>query len=297
MASHSQTISLLILSILIAFTLFGSSHAQSGGIAVYWGQNGGEGSLADTCATGNYRFVNIGFLTTFGNGQTPVLNLAGHCNPASGTCTSLSNDIRACQARGIRVLLSLGGATGSYSLSSADDARQVANYLWNAFLGGNSGTRPLGDAILDGIDFDIESGSGQFWDELARALSAFSSQRRVYLSAAPQCPIPDAHLDAAIQTGLFDYIWVQFYNNQQCDYRGSVDNLLARWNQWASVPGRQVFLGLPAAPAAAGGGYMPPDVLISQVLPVIRSSPKYGGVMLWDRFNDRSYSSAIVGSV
>ncbi|KAK6117680.1 hypothetical protein DH2020_048577 [Rehmannia glutinosa] len=240
--------------------------------------------------------VNIGFLTTFGNGQTPVLNLAGHCNPASGTCTSLS-DIRACQARGIRVLLSLGGATGSYSLSSADDARQVANYLWNAFLGGNSGTRPLGDAILDGIDFDIESGSGQFWDELARALSAFSSQRRVYLSAAPQCPIPDAHLDAAIQTGLFDYIWVQFYNNQQCDYRGSVDNLLARWNQWASVPGRQVFLGLPAR--LGGGGWRIHAARCADFSGLAGDQvfPKYGGVMLWDRFNDRSYSSAIVGSV
>ncbi|KAL3650531.1 hypothetical protein CASFOL_006934 [Castilleja foliolosa] len=293
MASHSQT----ALIILIALTLFTSSRAQSGGIATYWGQNGGEGTLADACATGNYRYVNIGFLTTFGNGQTPVLNLAGHCNPDAGTCTGISNDIRACQARGIRVLLSLGGATGSYSLSSADDARQVANYLWNTYLGGTSDSRPLGDAALDGIDFDIEQGSGQFYDELARALSAFSSQRRVYLSAAPQCPIPDAFLDGAIQTGLFDYIWVQFYNNEQCDYRGGVNSVLARWNQWASVPGQQVFLGLPAAPAAAGGGYMPPDVLISQVLPTIRSSPKYGGVMLWNRFYDQSYSSAIVGSV
>ncbi|KAL6581469.1 hypothetical protein OROMI_007392 [Orobanche minor] len=297
MATHSQT-SLVLLSILIvAFTSFTPSQAQAG-IAVYWGQNGGEGTLSETCATGNYRFVNIGFLTTFGNGQTPVLNLAGHCDPPSGTCTTLSNDIRACQARGVRVLLSLGGGRGSYSLSSADDARQVANYLWNAYLGGNSGTRPLGDAVLDGIDFDIEQGSGQFWDELARNLSGFSQQRRVYLSAAPQCPIPDANLDAAIQTGLFDYIWVQFYNNRQCDYRGSAANLLARWNQWASVPGGRVFLGLAAAPEAApSGGYISPDDLISQVLPTIKSSPKYGGVMLWNKFYDQGYSSAILGSV
>nr|AFK26309.1 chitinase 3 [Aegiceras corniculatum] len=294
MAAHSQT-SHLILSILIALALFRSS--QAAGIATYWGQNGNEGSLADACKTGNYQFINIGFLTTFGNGQSPVLNLAGHCNPAAGTCTGISNDIRACQGQGIKVLLSLGGATGSYSLSSADDAKQVANYLWNNYLGGSSGSRPLGDAVLDGIDFDIEAGSGQHWDELAKALSGFSSQRKVYLSAAPQCPIPDAHLDAAIRTGLFDYIWVQFYNNQQCDFRAGVDALVARWNQWAAVPGGQVFLGLPAAEAAAGGGYMPPDVLTSQVLPRIKSSQKYGGVMLWNRFYDQSYSSAIKGSV
>jgi chitinase len=297
MATHSQTLSPLLLSILIAFTLFTSSQAQAG-IAVYWGQNGGEGTLAATCATGNYRFVNIGFLTTFGNGRTPVLNLAGHCNPQSGTCTGLSNDIRACQARGIRVLLSLGGASGTYSLSSAADARRVANYLWNAYLGGRTGTRPLGNAVLDGIDFDIESGSGQYWDVLARALSGFSGQRRVYLSAAPQCPIPDTHLGPAIRTGLFDYIWVQFYNNAQCDYRGSTGNLLARWRQWASVPGGRVFLGLPAAAAAApNGGFIPSNVLISQVLPRIKRSRKYGGVMIWNKFFDKGYSSAIVRSI
>lgn len=47
---------------------------------------------------------------------------------------------------------------GSYSLSSPDDATEVANYLWNNFLGGQSSNRPLGSAVLDGIDFDIESG-------------------------------------------------------------------------------------------------------------------------------------------
>ncbi|KAL0382409.1 UNVERIFIED_CONTAM: Acidic endochitinase SE2 [Sesamum calycinum] len=258
MAAHSQTSHLLLLSILIAFTLFSSS--QAAGIATYWGQNGAEGSLADACNTGNYQYVIIAFLTTFGSGQTPVLNLAGHCDPPSGTCTGISDDIRTCQSRGIKVLLSLGGATGSYSLSSPDDASQVADYLWNTYLGGSSSSRPLGDAVLDGIDFDIESGTGQFWDDLARSLSAYSSQRK-------------------------------------CDYRGSPDNLLARWNQWASVPGGQVFLGLPASEAAAGGGYMPPDVLISQVLPVIKTSPKYGGVMLWNRFFDQSYSSAILSSI
>lgn len=266
--------SLLLLSILTS--------SEAAGIATYWGQNGNEGSLSDACNSGNYQYINIAFLTTFGNGQTPVLNLAGHSISAA-----ISDDIRACQSRGIKVLLSIGGATGNYSLSSAADAVDVANYLWNSFLGGSSASRPLGDAVLDGIDFDIETGAGQPWDELARALSAFSTQRKVYLSAAPQCPIPDANLDSAIQTGLFDYIFVQFYNNQQCDYSGGINGLLARWNQWAAVPGGQIFLGLPAAEAAAGSGYMPPDVLTSQVLPVINGSAKYGGVMLWNRFFDQ----------
>lgn len=294
MAGHSQA-SILLLSLLI-ITLCKSS--QGAGIAVYWGQNGGEGSLADTCATGNYQFVNIAFLITFGNGQTPVLNLAGHCDPAANTCTRFSTEISACQSQGIKVLLSLGGASGGYTLSSADDARQVAEYLWNNFLGGQSSTRPLGDAILDGIDFDIEAGSGQYWDELARALSGYSQQRKVYLSAAPQCIIPDAHLDTAIKTGLFDYVWVQFYNNPPCQYVDNADNLLSSWNQWITVQAGQVFMGLPAASEAApSGGFIPADVLTSHVLPSIKTSAKYGGIMLWNKFYDNGYSSAIKGSL
>ncbi|KAF8412166.1 hypothetical protein HHK36_000124 [Tetracentron sinense] len=284
----------LLLSFLIV-ALVKQSHGA--GIAVYWGQDSGEGTLADACATGNYAYVNIAFLTTFGNGQTPVLNLAGHCDPSSNTCTSLSNDIRACQSQGIKVLLSIGGATGSYSLSSTDDATQVANYLWNNYLGGQSNSRPLGDAILDGIDFDIESGSGQYWDELARALAGFT-QQKVYLAAAPQCPFPDAHLSGAISTGLFDYVWVQFYNNLPCQYSSNADNLISAWNQWTTVQASQLFLGLPAAAEAApSGGFIPADVLASEVLPTIKGSSKYGGVMLWSKKFDNGYSSAIKSSV
>ncbi|MBA0692913.1 hypothetical protein Goari_010435, partial [Gossypium aridum] len=143
---------------------------DAGDIAIYWGQNSDEGTLAETCATGNYDFVNLAFLPTFGNGQTPMINLAGHCDPYSNGCTNLSSDIKSCQAQGIKVILSLGGGAGSYFLASSNDARQVAAYLWNNFLGGQSASRPFGDAILDGIDFDIEGGTNQHWDDLAKYL-------------------------------------------------------------------------------------------------------------------------------
>ncbi|KAB2599514.1 acidic endochitinase-like [Pyrus ussuriensis x Pyrus communis] len=217
------------------------------------------GALTATCNTGRYRIVNIAFLSQLGNGQTPQINLAGHCDPASNGCQKVSTGIRNCQNQGIKVLLSIGGSLGN-------DARGVADYIWNNFLGGQSNSRPLGDAVLDGVDFDIERG------------------RKVSLSAAPQCPFPDQKLNGALTTGLFDYVWVQFYNNPNS------------WNKWtSSIQADRFFVGLPAA----GTGYVPSNDLINQVLPFVKKSAKYGGVMLYDKFNDdkSGYGSKIQGSV
>ncbi|CAO1944331.1 unnamed protein product [Urochloa humidicola] len=277
--------------------------ARAGDIAIYWGQNGNEGTLAQTCATGNYKFVNVAFLPTFGKGQAPVLNLAGHCNPATNGCTGVGADIKSCQSKGIKVFLSIGGGAGSYGLSSPADARNVSKYLWDNYLGGDSKSRPLGDAVLDGIDFDIESGGSLYWDDLARALKSYSRRgpKPVYLAAAPQCPFPDASLGTALSTGLFDYVWVQFYNNPPCQYSASagVGGLARAWAQWTSIRAGQVFLGLPAAPQAAGSGFVPTSDLVAQVLPVVKNATKYGGIMLWSRFYDglTGYSDAVKSQV
>ncbi|XP_048138155.1 hevamine-A-like [Rhodamnia argentea] len=289
-----------LLLLLFSSSLIRASHG--GGIAIYWGQNGNEGTLASTCATNRYAYVNLAFLYKFGSGQTPQINLAGHCDPTSGGCTSISNGIRGCQNQGIKVMLSLGGGVGSYSLASQADARNVADYLWNNFLGGTSSSRPLGDAVLDGIDFDIELGSTKYWDDLARYLSDYSKRgKKVYLTAAPQCPYPDSHLGTALKTGLFNYVWVQFYNNPPCQYSsGDISKITRSWSTWvASINSEKMFLGLPASPAAAGSGYVPPDVLTSKILPVIKKSAKYGGVMLWSKYYDdkNGYSDSIKSSV
>ncbi|XP_078151330.1 hevamine-A-like [Carex rostrata] len=299
MASQTRSRSILsLLTISILLSLLTAS-AQAGSIAVYWGQNGNEGTLADTCATGNYGYVILAFLTTFGNGQTPVLNLAGHCDPSAGTCTGLTSDIQSCQSMGIKVILSLGGASGSYQLTSTSDAQNVADYLWNNYLAGSSSSRPLGSAVLDGIDFDIESGSSDYYGDLANSLKQYSSQ--VYLTAAPQCPYPDTYLGPALQTGIFDYVWVQFYNNAPCQYSsGDITNLVNSWNTWtSSFQVTNVFLGIPASTDAAGSGYIPPNDLTSQVLPAIQGSSNYGGIMLWNRYYDleNNYSAQVKGSV
>jgi chitinase len=121
----------------------------------------------------------------------------------------------------------------------------VAAYLCDNFLGGTGAagaTRPLGGAVLDGIDFDIEAPS-QYYDDLDRNLTPLykgDTRGKTYmLTAAPQCPFPDASLG----TGLFDHVWVQFYNNPPCQY--APGDAAALWRQWtADLSSAAVFLGL-----------------------------------------------------
>nr|WCF55762.1 chitinase [Gastrodia elata] len=293
-----------ILVAALSALMFAASHA--GEIAIYWGQDGNEGTLQEACETGNYGIVIISFLSTFGRGQDPKLNLAGHCDTTYGTCTSLSEGIRHCQSKSIKVFLSLGGDSSTYSLDSRKDADDLAAHIWDSYLGGRSDSRPLGEVVLDGVDFDMEQGSHDFYGYLATKLQEYSThQRRVYLSAAPQCPYPDASLGGAIEIVGFDYVWIQFYNNPPCQFlEGQQDparNLVESWmNKWApNCKDAKLFLGLPASRGAAGSGFIPASDLISNVLPKIRETKSYGGVMLWSRSHDKieQYSSQIKSAV
>ena len=112
-----------------------------------------------------------------------MINLLGQSDPYSNGCTNLTTDIKSCQAKGIKVMLTIGGASGSYYLTSAADAKQVATYLWNNFLGGSSSTRKLGDTVLDGIEFDIKRGTTEHWDDLANYRHGYTSEgKKVYLT-------------------------------------------------------------------------------------------------------------------
>ncbi|XP_054785976.1 hevamine-A-like [Prosopis cineraria] len=204
MGSKTQASVLLLLPLLL-LSHFGSSLACP--LVTYWGQNVNGGELDDACATHKYEIINIAFLNVFVNGQTPDINLSGHCSASWGVpCTKYAS-----QSLGVKIFLSLVGAAGSFTLASAEDANDVAAYIWTNVLGGQTGSGGLlGDVVLDGIHFDIEGGTNLYWDVLLQELYAYSQQNKVYLAAAPQCPIPDYYLNTAISTGLFDYIWVQF---------------------------------------------------------------------------------------
>ncbi|KAF7813002.1 hevamine-A-like [Senna tora] len=207
----------------------------------------------------------------------------------------LAPRITTCQGLGVKVFLSLGGDDDSltYSLSSAADAKQVVGDLYYNFLAGHScsGVNLLGNVVLDGIDLHIEAGGDDrtlYWDEL----HYYSQYNRFYLAASPRCHIPDSYMDKAIKTGLFDYLFVKFYDDERCMYDSSAanttTNLFRSWDEWTtSFNVTKVYLGLPAAPeAAVSGGYIPMDVLNEQVIPYVSKASKYGGVTLWNRYYD-----------
>ena len=182
---------------------------KTGRITVYWGQTASEGSLRKACESNLYSTVILSFLTRFGGGRYK-LDLTGHSWSAVGP------DVKYCQSKNILVLLAIGGGFGDYSLASKADAKAVADHIWDLYLGGRSKqqARPFGDAVLDGVDFDIEHGGSKHYDDLARYLKGYSSKgrKKVWVTAAPQCPFPDRMLGQALRTGLFDRVHVQFYN-------------------------------------------------------------------------------------
>ncbi|KAG6856414.1 hypothetical protein H0H87_004707 [Tephrocybe sp. NHM501043] len=138
-------------------------NSRSDNLAVYFGQ--GSGSLASFCQDDTIDVIPLAFLSKyFSTGGMPELDMSSICssttNPFPGTnlanCQVLANDIKACQAKGKLVTLSLGGATGNNAFESDAQAEKFADTVWDLFLGGDGGegkVRPFGAAVLDGCVF------------------------------------------------------------------------------------------------------------------------------------------------
>jgi chitinase len=284
-------------------------------LAVYWGQNSygathpdmttWERPLAETCAGHpEYDFVILSFATQLAHTRNqpfvPETNFANHCgtsydaaNPFLLRCNAIATGVGACQAAGKRVLLSIGGGTGSTGFLSDADGQQSAQAVWDIFLGGQSSIRPFSGATLDGVDLDIEGGGSIGTVTFVRTLRALMDQsgRKYWITGAPQCPYPDAFLGPAAGRALgdapeaFDYVFIQFYNNY-CGY-GSPAAFRDTFAQWKTlaVGGPKILVGLPASVGAAGSGYVLRTTLPA-LLDDVKADPAFAGVMLWDASSD-----------
>ncbi|KAI0341213.1 class III chitinase [Trametopsis cervina] len=309
-------------------SVYSFDNSRFDNVAVYWGQNSYGATHSDVvnyqkplafyCGDSAIDVFPVAFLNVFfGPGGVPSINLANTCNNKdnatfSGTslpiCTSVGADIKTCQAKGKIVTLSLGGAGGSVGFSSDAQGTQLADTVWNLFLGGSSSTRPFGDAVLDGVDLDIEGGTSTGYAAFVNQIRSHASgaSKKYYVTAAPQCVYPDASLGGVLNAASFDAVYVQFYNNP-CglqNFNSAANWDFGLWDNWARTisPNKNVkiYIGAPASSTAAGGGYQPIATLQSIATQMRKSFPSFGGVMLWDAsqaYNNARYDLAIKNSL
>lgn len=308
----------LMASTALASPIMGSSAdlrrraTSSGQSVMYWGQNGGgvteQTDPASYCnGTSGIDILVFSFLYEFGNGNTipgggfgQVCTISSSSGEAQG-CDEVAAAVTTCQEAGVKIFISLGGSVGGYSLSSDAEGEAIGQYLWDAYGNGvnSSVTRPFGDAIVNGFDFDIENDNGsEYYPSLISTLrSNFASdpENTYYISGAPQCPIPEPNMGVIIQDAEFDYLWIQFYNNNNYTVPcalGINGDAAFNWNNWTSFiattnsSNAELFIGVPAAPDGADGSeegavyYATPSQLAT-IVSSVEDDSDFGGVMLW----------------
>ena len=275
-------------------------------VAVYYGTTPAtkKGGLSSLCSNSNVDIVILSFVFSFfdANGY-PSIDFGPGCSgqtasqkdtaPGLKDCSALAPEIAACQALDKKVLLSLGGYNSNTSFASDTQATEFASILWDLFGAGDGldeDLRPFGtDIVIDGFDIDNENHNTDHYETFAIALRerfTTDDSKSYYLSAAPQCPIPDESIPVgALQQA--DFVWVQFYNNPSCniDAPGFQQSFRAWSDLLASgtlVRGPRLYIGA-AGFEGAGSGYVKGSGLGTRV----RTArglyvENLGGVMLWD---------------
>lgn len=275
----------LLTSSLVTVTALAQAVSASG-IVAYWGQNSGgdQDRLSTYCADANIDIVVLSFLSGYPNLELNFANQCGLTFPDGLLhCLAIGEDIKACQAAGKKVLLSLGGYNGAYGFSDDAEATAFATTLWNKFGAGSDPERPFDDAVVDGFDMDSENHDQTGYvalGNLLKALYASDTSKQYYLSASPQCVYPDQSVGDFISQVDVDYTFVQFYNNP-CSLDGAFN-----WNVWSDFAKSKanppkVFVGLAAAAKSAGAGYVDASV-VAENLNTFACDPNFGGISLWD---------------
>ncbi|KAM3511786.1 hypothetical protein MY11210_004541 [Beauveria gryllotalpidicola] len=279
---------------------------------VYWGQNGGgtvaNNDLSFYCQPDSaIDMLVLSFLYQFGgDNNIPSGTIGQSCSISSSgqgqNCEALSAAIGKCQRAGVKILLALGGAAGSYSLQSREQAEQIGQYLWDSY--GNSGNtqvqRPFGNNSIDGFDFDVErnGGSSQYYQYMIAKMRdnfAKDTSKKYFITGAPQCPIPEPNMGEVISNSQFDYLFVQFYNNNNYTVPCALPingNAPFNYNNWtnfiSSTPSKdaKIFIGVPASTLASNGSptgatyYATPEQLAT-IVNEYKSDAHFGGIMMW----------------
>ncbi|MDT0434408.1 MULTISPECIES: chitinase [Streptomyces] len=285
-----------------------AKHAVTG----YW-QNFNNGAtvqkLSDVQA--QYDIVAVAFAdaTTTPGAVSFTLDSAGL---KGYTTDQFKADIKAKQAAGKKVVISIGGQNGTVSVSDATSAANFANSVYSLM-------QTYG---FDGVDIDLENGlNATYMTQALRSLSARAGSSLI-ITMAPQTIDMQSTSNSYFQTALnikdiLTVVNMQYYNSGSmlgCDGKvysqGSVDFLtaLACIQLEGGLAPSQVGLGLPASTSGAGSGYVSPAV-VNNALDCLtkgtgcgsfkpsKTYPGLRGAMTWSTNWDASAGNAWSNSV
>ncbi|MFR9789347.1 chitinase [Streptomyces sp. MB22_4] len=236
-------------------------HAVTG----YW-QNFDNGATVQRISDvpASYDIIAVAFAdaTTTPGAVTFNLDSAGL---GGYTVDQFKADIKAKQAAGKKVVVSIGGQNGTVSVSDSASATNFANSVYSLM-------QTYG---FDGVDIDLENGlNATYMTQALRALSAKAGPSLI-LTMAPQTIDMQSTSASYFQTALnvkdiLTVVNTQYYNSGSmlgCDGKvysqGTVDFLtaLACIQLQGGLSPSQIGLGLPASSSAAGSGYVSPSVV------------------------------------
>jgi chitinase len=236
-------------------------HAVTG----YW-QNFNNGATVQkiSAVSSQYDIIAVAFAdaTTTPGAVTFNLDSAGL---GGYTVDQFKADIKAKQAAGKKVIVSVGGQNGTVSINDTTSATNFANSVYSLM-------QTYG---FDGVDIDLENGlNPTYMTQALRSLAAKAGSSFV-LTMAPQTIDMQSTSNGYFQTALnvkdiLTVVNMQYYNSGSmlgCDGKvysqGSVDFLtaLACIQLEGGLAPSQVGLGLPASTSGAGSGYVSPTVV------------------------------------
>jgi chitinase len=223
------------------------------------------------------------------------------------TVDQFKADVRAKQAAGKKVVISVGGERGTVTVNDAASAANFANSVYAV----------MQEYGFDGVDIDLENGlNATYMTQALRSLSAKAGPSLV-LTMAPQTIDMQSTSNAYFRTALnvkdiLTVVNMQYYNSGSmlgCDGKvysqGTVDFLtaLACIQLENGLAPSQVGLGVPASTRAAGSGYVAPSVVNSALDCLTRGSgcgsfkpprtyPDLRGAMTWSTNWDATAGNA-----
>ncbi|MFC5215143.1 chitinase [Streptomyces coerulescens] len=236
-------------------------HAVTG----YW-QNFNNGATVQKLADvqSQYDIIAVAFADATSTPGAVTFNLDS-AGLGGYTVDQFKADIRAKQAAGKKVIVSVGGERGTVSVNDSTSATNFANSVYSLM-------QTYG---FDGVDIDLENGlNATYMTQALRSLSGKAGSSLV-ITMAPQTIDMQSTSNSYFQTALnikdiLTVVNMQYYNSGSmlgCDGKvysqGSVDFLtaLACIQLEGGLAPSQVGLGLPASTRGAGSGYVAPSVV------------------------------------